>query len=214
MATAELPRLRNFLQAQVSNRDCQAALQSVGLAGSFYVWSKRCLCKSSTSDQNLAEISRSRITRPYTISPSPFELSQTPKERHMYDTMSHYFFWLQLANVVLTTVKDWRSCAQDGFKTKPNCKLQPFPADAPHEFVAIDILSLLLITKSGKKDVKIVIDRYSKLTVKSPLGESHRCILQKYFSTIGFSHMVSRTMYWPTMTWTLSAGFCRRCASC
>lgn len=76
-----------------------------------------------------------------------------------------------MANDVLDNVRNCQSCAQARGKLTTSQKhLHLFPSNGPFELVAMDILGPFPRTKSGKRYILVVTDRYSKLTRSIPMN--------------------------------------------
>ena len=84
----------------------------------------------------------------------------------MYQTLRQTFYWPSMSMDVYNTVRQCTSCAKERIaKRKHASYLSLFPAKAPLEYVAIDILGPLPYT-TGKRNryLLVIADRYSKLT--------------------------------------------------
>lgn len=90
----------------------------------------------------------------------------------MYDTMRRKYYWPIMYGDVEHYVWNCRSCAQvDGTLTKSQTKLQLFPATAPFEELAIDLVGPLPKTRNGKKHILVITDRYSKLSRATAMAQ-------------------------------------------
>ena len=93
-----------------------------------------------------------------------------PGVTRMLRTMRRTYFWPNMAEDVLETVRQCDACARNRIslsrRTNP---LGLFPANAPLESVAMDILGPLPKTRHGNRFLLVIADRYSKLTRTVPL---------------------------------------------
>jgi hypothetical protein len=93
-----------------------------------------------------------------------------PGVTRMLRTIRRTYFWPNMAEDVLETVRQCDACARNRItlsrRTNP---LGLFPANAPLESVAMDILGPLPKTRHGNRFLLVIADRYSKLTRTVPL---------------------------------------------
>ena len=94
-----------------------------------------------------------------------------PGGSRMYQTLRQTFYWPSMSMDVYDTVRQCTSCAKERIALRKHASyLSLFPAKAPLEYVAIDILGPLPYT-TGKRNryLLVIADRYSKLTKTVPL---------------------------------------------
>jgi transposase InsO family protein len=93
-----------------------------------------------------------------------------PGVTRMLRTIRRTYFWPNMAENVLETVRQCDACARNRIivsrRTNP---LDRFRANAPSESVAMDILGPLPKTRHGKRFLLVIADRYSKITRTVPL---------------------------------------------
>ena len=78
-------------------------------------------------------------------------------------------YWPALAADCHATVRRCPTCARNCIKLSRNTtQLKQFPATAPLEAVAIDILGELIRTSRGKQYLLVMSDRFTKLTKSVP----------------------------------------------
>lgn len=136
--------LGEFLQAQTSDRECQATAQTVRLPAYLFPYDHyRVLLRRAAVEgalQNYVPVA----LRSHVLYPSYYpSLAGHPRERHTYNIMRNHFFCPHMTIDVHATVKAWRSCAQNGSQRKHKRRLEPYPAAGILEFVAAGILGLL-----------------------------------------------------------------------
>lgn len=152
--------MREFMQAHVLGRECQATVQTVGLPTLLFTYD--CdgdLAQKASVDGALPECVPVTL-RPRILCLSHYQTSSRhPRERGIYDTLRLHFFWLHVASDVHKRVKDWHLCAQDGSQMKHKRKFQLFSTSGTLEFVVIEILAPLQRATAGKQDVVIVSNR-------------------------------------------------------
>ena len=83
----------------------------------------------------------------------------------MYKTIRRWAYWPGMFQDCISVSMSCAECAKNRVKLKRHrTPLQLFPAHAPLEFVAMDILGPLVETKEGNCFLLAVTDRFSKLT--------------------------------------------------
>ncbi|CDF32470.1 unnamed protein product [Chondrus crispus] len=98
------------------------------------------------------------------------KLAGHPGGRKLYKTLRRYFYWPTMALDCYAVAKNCAACARERVKLRRNTKeMKLFTPKAPLEFVAIDILGELIITKRGNRYILVISDRYSKLVRTVPL---------------------------------------------
>ena len=88
-----------------------------------------------------------------------------PGQNRMYHALRREYYWPHLAADVASTVRGCRTCAMNRFKQRKHLnRLRLFPATRALENLAIDILGPLPKTKSEKRFILVITDRFTKLT--------------------------------------------------
>ena len=86
-------------------------------------------------------------------------------QNHMYHALRREYYWPHLAADVASIVRGCRTCAMNRVKLRKHLnRLRLFPATRPLESLAIDILGPLPKTKTGKRFLLVITDRFKKLT--------------------------------------------------
>jgi Integrase core domain/Integrase zinc binding domain len=81
----------------------------------------------------------------------------------MYATLHNSFYWLTMGKDINQFVANCPSCAKSRLKRNRRTKyLKLFPPSQPLEFISLDILGPLPVTKSGNKYLVVFGGRYSK----------------------------------------------------
>ena len=100
----------------------------------------------------------------------------TPASGHpgisrQFYTMRKDMYWPQMAADIAKVSKECHACANERVKLRQHASpMKLFPASAPLEFVAIDILGPLNpASQDGNKFVLVITDRFSKLTRAIPM---------------------------------------------
>ena len=94
-----------------------------------------------------------------------------PGVTRQFYTMRQEFFWPAMAADIRSTSLNCHACAQERVKLRSHsAPMKLFPAKAPLEFVAIDILGPLPKASDGSRFLLVITDRFSKLTRAMPLG--------------------------------------------
>ena len=97
-------------------------------------------------------------------------LTGHPGGRRMYKYLHQYAYWPSMSVDCYNTVKHCTQCARNRVMLRRRQKnLRLFPATAPLESVAIDILGELLVTERGNRFLLVITDRFSKLVRTIPL---------------------------------------------
>jgi Integrase zinc binding domain/Integrase core domain len=90
-------------------------------------------------------------------------LAAHPGGTRMYATLRKSFYWLTMAKDIYQIVANCPSCAKSRLKRNRRTNyLKLFPPSQPLEFISLDILGPLPVTKSGNKYLVVFGDRYSK----------------------------------------------------
>lgn len=98
------------------------------------------------------------------------KLAGHPGGNRLYKYLRRSFFWKSMAFDCYLTVKNCTDCAKNRiFLRTRQKKMRLFPAKAPLESVAIDILGELVKTPRGHKYLLVISDRFSKLVRTIPL---------------------------------------------
>ena len=96
--------------------------------------------------------------------------SAHPGGRRLYTSLRRDFYWPSMAMDCYAVARSCTSCARNRIKLRKNSKeMTLFPAHAPLEFVAIDILGELITSRRGYRYLLVITDRFSKLTRTVPL---------------------------------------------
>jgi hypothetical protein len=81
----------------------------------------------------------------------------------MYATLRKSFYWHTLAKDIYQFVANCPSCAKSRLKRNRRTNyLKLFPPSKPLEFISLDILGPLPVTKSGNNYLVVFGERYSK----------------------------------------------------
>ena len=109
-------------------------------------------------------------------------LAGHPGGRRMYATMRQHFYWPLMAADTYNFVRQCQECAKERISHRKHASyLKLFPARAPLESVAIDILGPLPITSSGHRFLLVITDRYTKLTKTVPMRSITALVVAKAF---------------------------------
>ena len=117
-----------------------------------------------------------QIVIPQTLKPRVLYISHHAKlaahrgGRKMYATLRRFLYWPSMAVDVYVVPRNCVSCAKNRISLRKLWNfLKLFPARAPLEFVAIDILGELIKTPRGNCNMLVISDRFSKLVRTVPL---------------------------------------------
>lgn len=98
------------------------------------------------------------------------KLAAHPGGRRLYQYLRSDFYWPSMAVDCYAVARNCISCARNRVLLRKNSKkMQLFPAKAPLEYVAIDILGELIKTPRGYRYLLVISDRFSKLVRTVPL---------------------------------------------
>ena len=102
--------------------------------------------------------------------------------KRMYESMRRYYYWPRMALDCYETVEVCAPCAQERVTLQKSARnLKPFPATAPLEDVAMDMLGPLLKTPRGNRFILVIVDRFTKLTVTVPMKDTRSFDIAKAF---------------------------------
>jgi transposase InsO family protein len=111
-------------------------------------------------------------------------LAGHPGGRKLYYVLRRHFYWPSMALDAYNVVKNCVTCARNRIKLRRHASpLKLFPARAPLEYVAIDILGELVKTPRGNRYLLVMTDRYSKLTKTVPLRRITTNVIAHAFIT-------------------------------
>ena len=101
-------------------------------------------------------------------------LAGHPGGKKLYHTLKKDMYWPSLSVDCYATARRCTTCAQNRIKLRQHTQqLKLFPATAPLEAVAIDVLGELIKTSRGYEYLLVISDRFTKLTKTVPLrGQS------------------------------------------
>ena len=105
-----------------------------------------------------------------------------PGGRRMYATLRHRYYWPHMAADAYEFVKKCDRCARERISLRAHAsKLKLFPAKAPLESVAIDIMGPLPISGRKNRYLLVIVDRYTKLVRTVPLASATAFSVAKAF---------------------------------
>ena len=94
-----------------------------------------------------------------------------PSGQKLYEQLRQDFYWPSMAVDAYATVRNCVTCASNRIKLRKHAKaLKLFPALAPLEFVAIDLLGPVIRTPRGNRHLLVISDRFTKLVRTVPLS--------------------------------------------
>ncbi len=109
-------------------------------------------------------------------------LAGHPGGRKLYQTIRRSMYWPALAVDCYATSRRCSTCARNRIKLRKNVtELQLFPAKAPLESVAIDVLGELIKTARGHEYLLVITDRFTKLTKTVPMKGISAAEVAKHF---------------------------------
>lgn len=98
-------------------------------------------------------------------------ISGHPGGRRMYQQLRRNFYWPAMSAACYEVARNCYACAAERVKLhKAVTRLKLFPAVAPLESVALDLLGPLLRTQRGNLHLLVITDRFTKLTVTVPMS--------------------------------------------
>lgn len=105
-----------------------------------------------------------------------------PGGQKRYCRIKIHFYWLALAVYFYATVRNCAECAKNGIKLRRNvCAMKLFPATAPLESIAIDILRELVRTPRGHRYTLVITVRFKKLLKAIPMKDMSASEVAKLF---------------------------------
>lgn len=177
-------RIETFVEEQARDEFCKDILLRLEKEDvkAYSVNQKGLLVRVSPVDRS------EQIVVPLVLLQKVLHLSHYPRMMghpggtRMYHTLRRAYYWPSMAVDVYGTVRVCTSCSKERVtlrKHKSFMKL--FPATAPLEFVAVDILGPLRRTASGNEHLLVMTDRFSKLTRTAPLSSITAYAVAKTF---------------------------------
>lgn len=125
-------------------------------------------------------------------------LAGYPGEQWTYYTTGWLCYWPHMASNVYTRVSGFRSCSWRFGKNKKQTELRLFPTAGPFYFIAVNILSLLPKTDSGKQYIVMETDRYPGLTkaistAKTTATRITNIFLEQWVATLSYQSQCWQT---------------------
>ena len=171
IAPIDLPTpisIDELLDAQRSDSFCQSiqARQTHGRQGTFFDDDDGVLRRQHPSIPTLTQLVVPQSIRPRLLTLTHHSLlAGHPGQNRMFYTLRETYYWPHMAADIAATVRNCRHCARNRVRLRRHLhRLKLFPATRPLESVAIDILGPLTKTKSGKRFLLVITDRFTKLT--------------------------------------------------
>jgi hypothetical protein len=122
-------------------------------------------------------------------------LAAHPGGTCMYATLRKSFYWLTMAKDIYQFVANCPSCAKSRLKRNRRTNyLKLFPPSQPLEFISLDIVGPLPVTKFGNKYLVVFDDRYYKakrvVAVPNITTETlARAFVLNWVAVYGISHL-------------------------
>ena len=93
-----------------------------------------------------------------------------PGQTRMKHTIQQTYYWPQMAADVISTVRSCPNCAKNRIHLIKNSNpMKLFPATAPLESMAMDLLGPLQKSKAENRFILVMTDLFTKLTQVVPL---------------------------------------------
>ena len=177
--------IEEILREQRNDTFCQKRLAELdqGLRYSpFHINEHGVLIRKSPLDET------TQVVVPLSLRPRLLHLQHVPPSaghpggRRMYATLRHHYYWPHMAADTYDFVKNCDKCAQERITLRRHAsKLKLFPAKAPLESVAIDLMGPLPVTNRKNRYLLVMTDRYTKLTRTVPLATATAFTVAKAF---------------------------------
>jgi transposase InsO family protein len=171
-----------FLREQAADAECQRLLNTPVTYTPFDINDDGVLVRIAPLDKS------QQIVVPASLQPRLLHLEHYPQTAghpgvsRMIRSMRRRFFWPRMAADVAETVRSCTTCAKNRIKERNRTSfLKLFPASAPLEYVAIDILGPLPKTGHGNRFLLVMTDRFSKLTRTVPLRTTTALVCARAF---------------------------------
>lgn len=113
---------------------------------------------------------------------------------NMYRTLRKSYYWPSQSTDCYAQVIDCSECARERLRSKKLLSpLKTFPAKAPLEDIAMDLLEEFDTSPRGNRWLLVIVDRYSKLTRTIFLISIGSIDISRAFTTHGYSRMVNQS---------------------
>ncbi len=154
-----------FVAHQRSDDECKSFAATIGLEDSPFRYEDGVLVRVARIDGSLQRVVPKALRqRVLYLAHDPMSQGH-PGVTKMYDTLRKDFYWPLLFNDVEDYVSNCVSCAKTrGTVRKHQSTLKLFPSHYPLQDVAMDLVGPFKKTRSGKKFILVITDRYSNLT--------------------------------------------------
>ena len=111
-------------------------------------------------------------------------MSGHPGGQKLYEKLRREFYWPSMAVEAYSTVRNCVECAKNRITLRKHAShLKLFPAQAPLEYVAIDILGPLLTSRRKNRYLLVIVDRFSKLVRTVPMRNETAATVARAFVT-------------------------------
>ena len=155
------------LEEQAKDEYCKYIRQEIaeGNDDRFMIDQHGVLTRRSPLDQSLQMIVPESLRERLLDVAHSAPTSAHPGRSKMYQTMRRHFYWPSMTVDIHQWVDRCDACARNRIKEQKHVyKMKLFPPSKPLEYVAMDILGPLPRTKTGKRFMLVVTDRFTKLT--------------------------------------------------
>ena len=140
------------------------------------------ICRRAQKDNAEQIILPKTLRRQALLLAHYLRLAGHPGGSLMYQTLRRTFYWPSMALDAYHTVRQCSSCTRERITLREHATyLSLFPAQAPLEYVAIDILGPLPKTTDGHRYLLCITDRYSKMVRTIPLKNITAATVAKAF---------------------------------
>ena len=103
-------------------------------------------------------------------------------QTRMKHTIQQTYYWPQMATDVMSTVRSCPNCAKNRIRLIKNSNpMKLFPATAPLESMAMDLLGPLKKSKAGNRFILVMTDRFTKLTQVVTLRRNTAAVIAEAF---------------------------------
>lgn len=165
--------IEEFTIEQTKEAYCCKATTPVGMCDSeFYVYHNRILFRTSKIDDCLHKAVPVPLKKRILFAEHYPPIFGHPDERGINKILQEEQFWPHMANDVYEAVENSATRARFNRDwAKRRGRLQLFFASGLRKFIAMDTLDALPQTKIGNVFIIVMMDRYSKMTIRIPTSK-------------------------------------------
>jgi len=183
-ASIELITVHELMTAQAEDEECQKILKTIKANpdSDYEVDERGLIVRVAPVDASVQVIIPKKLRARALFLGHHTPVAGHPGVSRQYYTMRRTMYWPQMSNDIRECSQRCDACSRERVKLRTHqSPLTLFPANAPLEYVAIDILGPLPRASSGHRFVLVMTDRFSKFSRAVPMKKITAINVAKIF---------------------------------